>query len=244
MKILDDEFTDSLKEISEEYGFKFDNNVYNNLTLYKELLISWNEKMNLTNITDNYEIIIKHFVDCMELSKYITDKDLVIDVGTGAGFPGMVLAICFNDKLNITLLDSLNKRLIFLEEVKSKLNLKNVNIIHERAEEGAHKKEYREKFDTVVSRAVAPLNNLLEYTSGYLKINGKGLFMKGDNYNEEINNSKNALDTLNCKINNIYNYKLILEDEEYKRSIIEVKKTNMLNLKYPRNFGQMKKKPL
>lgn len=245
MKIIsDDNFKNELKRISNEYGFEFEEVVYDKLTKYKELLVEWNEKINLTNITDNYEIIIKHFIDCMHIIKYIKYNDKVIDVGTGAGFPGMVIAICMNDKINITLLDSLNKRLIFLEEVKNKLNLKNVRIVHERAEEGAHKEEYREKFDIVVARAVASLNNLLEYTIGYIKVSGIGLYMKGNNYKEEIDISKKAFLTLGCSIKNIYDYELETDNEKYNRSIIEIEKKEILSNKYPRNYGQMKKKPL
>ncbi|MBR1883528.1 MAG: 16S rRNA (guanine(527)-N(7))-methyltransferase RsmG [Clostridia bacterium] len=151
MKIISNEnFENELKNIAKEYDFELSDSVCRNLKIYKELLIDWNQKMNLTNITENYDIIIKHFIDCMQLLKYIDEKDKVIDVGTGAGMPGMVIAICFEDRLNITLLDSLNKRLIFLEEVKKTLGLKNVTIVHTRAEEGAHETEYREKFDVVV----------------------------------------------------------------------------------------------
>ena len=245
MKIISNEnFENELKNIAKEYDFELSDSVCRNLKIYKELLIDWNQKMNLTNITENYDIIIKHFIDCMQLLKYIDEKDKVIDVGTGAGMPGMVIAICFEDRLNITLLDSLNKRLIFLEEVKKTLGLKNVTIVHTRAEEGAHETEYREKFDVVVSRALASLNNLLEYTSGYLKVNGKMLFMKGNNCLEEIDSAKNAMNILNCKLNNIYNYDLKTQTEELSRSILEIIKYKNLLDKYPRNFGQMKKKPL
>ena len=127
------------------------------LAEYKDMLLEWNEKMNLTAITDEYEIIVKHFVDCLECTKVIKDEKNIIDVGTGAGFPGMVLAIYYKDK-NFTLLDALNKRLIFLQEVVNKLGLKNVKIVHARAEEIARTEEYKEVYDASVSRAVANLS--------------------------------------------------------------------------------------
>jgi len=130
------------------------------LAEYKDMLLEWNEKMNLTAITDEYEIIVKHFVDCLECTKVIKDEKNIIDVGTGAGFPGMVLAIYYKDK-NFTLLDALNKRLIFLQEVVNKLGLKNVKIVHARAEEIARTEEYKEVYDASVSRAVANLPVLL-----------------------------------------------------------------------------------
>ncbi len=245
MKIIDDEeFKDTLKNEALKYDFDLENSVINNLTIYKELLVSWNEKMNLTNITDNYEIIIKHFIDCLECTKYINEKDLVIDIGTGAGFPGMVIAIFFKDKLNITLMDSLNKRLVFLNEVKERLNLKNINIVHARSEEASCNEIYRQKFDVTVSRAFAKLNELVEYTSGFLKVSGKCLFMKGDNYKLELENSKNAFNILNLKLENIYEYELKLENEVYNRVILELKKIKDTPKNYPRMYTKIKKNPL
>lgn len=245
MKIISDEnFENELKLIAEEYGYILNDNVCHNLNIYKKLLVEWNEKMNLTGITENYEVIIKHFIDCLECTKYIDEKEKIIDVGTGAGFPGMVIAIYFEDKLDITLLDSLNKRLIFLEEVKKQIGFKNIKIVHDRAEDAAHKLEFREKFDKVVARAVAPLNNLLEFTSGYIRKNGTCLFMKGDSFREEVESSKNAIKILNCKISNIYEYNLKLNDEQYNRVILDIQKNNLTPKSYPRSYGKIKKNPL
>ena len=245
MKIISNEdFEKELKEIALEYGFELDKEVCKNLRIYKELLVEWNEKMNLTGITENYEVIMKHFIDCLNCVKYIDENKKVIDVGTGAGFPGMVIAIYFKDKLDITLLDSLNKRLIFLEEVKKAIGFKNLKIVHERAEEGAHKEEYREKFDIALARAVASLNNLLEYTSGYVLKNGKCLFMKGDNYDDELESSKNAFCILKCKLLKKYEYSFKVNDAEYNRVILEINKQDVLPKSYPRNFGKIKKNPL
>ncbi len=215
----------------------------NNLEMYKTLLLEWNEKMNLTAITDEYEIIIKHFVDCLECTKVIKDEEKIIDVGTGAGFPGMVLAIYYKDK-KFTLLDALNKRLIFLQEVVNTLKLDNVEIIHGRAEEVARKEEYKEQFDASVSRAVAQLPVLLEYTSPFIKVNGKCIVMKGDNVEDEVKLSSNALNTLKLKIVDRFNYNYMINNEEYNRSILKINKIGNTPQKYPRNYGQIKKKPL
>lgn len=212
--------------------------------LYKDLLLTWNEKINLTAIVDEYEIIMKHFIDCLELVKYIGAEDKVIDVGTGAGFPGIVIAIYFDGKMNITLLDALNKRIQFLDEVINKLELENVTLVHGRAEESAKKIDYREKYDIVVSRAVASLPVLLEYEVPYIKLNGKCLIMKGDNVETEIKNSKRALDILSCKINHTFVYRYQVYDEEYTRTILEIQKYRKTDNKYPRNNGQIKKNPL
>lgn len=213
------------------------------LCMYKDLLIEWNEKMNLTAITDEYEIIVKHFVDCLECTKVIKDEKNIIDVGTGAGFPGMVLAIYYENK-KFTLLDALNKRLIFLQEVVNKLGLKNVKIVHGRAEEIAREEEYKETFDASVSRAVANLPVLLEYTSPFVKVNGKCVVMKGDSVEEEVKISSNALNILKLKIINRYDYSYIVNNEEYNRVILSIEKRGNTPQKYPRNYGQIKKKPL
>ena len=151
------DFKLSLKEEAKKNGLELTDSMLDKFEIYKDLLLLWNEKINLTAITDEYEIIMKHFIDCLEIVKYIKNGENIIDVGTGAGFPGLVIAIYFEDKVNITLLDALNKRLIFLQEVIEKLHLKNIKIVHGRAEEIPRKQEYRECYDIVVSRAVANL---------------------------------------------------------------------------------------
>ena len=243
-----DVFIKTLKEEALKINIMLDNEQLIKFYEYKELLLEWNDKMNLTAITEDYDIIIKHFIDCLQCTKYIkTDKNninKIIDVGTGAGFPGIIIAIYFDDLINITLLDSLNKRLIFLEEVKNKLQLNNIYIVHKRAEEGAHEIKYRENFDYVVSRAVSYLNVLLECTVAYLKVGGECIFLKGDNVNEEIKESKNALNILKCKKIDVYKYLLNLNNEEFKRNILIIKKYSKTDEKYPRSYGKIKKLPL
>lgn len=240
---MKNDFINILKKEAKNRNIELTDKALERFELYKNLILEWNEKMNLTAITDEYQIIMKHFIDCLEITKYMSGNEKVIDVGTGAGFPGIVIAIYF-ENINITLLDSLNKRLIFLEEVVKNLNLKNVNIVHARAEEFAHKDEYRNKYDLVVSRAVANLSNLLEYDVGYLKLNGKLLLLKGDNVNDEINTSKNTFNVLGCKIQNIYDYEYDVNGEIFNRKVLEIKKLKNTPEKYPRNYGKMKKNPL
>ena len=238
------DFKECLYNEALKIGIELNDKQLEQFKKYKELLIEWNNVMNLTAITDDYEIILKHFIDCLEIVKYIPKSSKVIDIGTGAGFPGVVISIYFEDKITVTLLDSLNKRIDFLNEIISKLNLKNIQAIHARAEEYAHKEEYRECYDIAVSRAVAPLNILLEYDTPYIKINGKALLLKGNNLDEEIKKSKNALSILNSRISNIYKYNYSVNDEVYSRNILEITKLKDSPKKYPRNYGKIKKNPL
>ena len=240
----DNSFENKLKKEALNIGIELDLKQLNRFKKYMELLIEWNEKMNLTAITDEYQIIMKHFIDCLEVVKYINKGDKIIDVGTGAGFPGIVIAIYFDNNIEMTLLDSLNKRITFLSEVVDKLDLQNIKLTHGRAEEYAHDKEYRSKYDLVVSRAVASLDVLLEYDIAYLKLGGKALLLKGNNAENEINYSKKAFDILGCKVSNNYNYSYKVEEELYNRTIIEIEKKEETKNKYPRSYGKIKKNPL
>ena len=243
--LTDEEFITTLIQECKKQNIELDETKAQALKQYKELLVEWNEKMNLTAITEDYEVIIKHFVDCLECTHLITNEKKIIDVGTGAGFPGMPLAIYY-PQIEFTLLDGLNKRLIFLEEVVNKLGLKNVKIVHARAEEAARNEDFFESFDAVVSRAVANLPVLLEYTSPYVKVNGKCIVMKGDNAQEELELAKNAMNIL--KLKNIkekeYKYSYSIDNEEYNRTILYIEKIGNTPNKYPRNYGQIKKKAL
>lgn len=214
------------------------------LEKYRELLIEWNKKMNLTAITDNEEVWIKHFEDSLECVKYIKEGDKIIDIGTGAGFPGLVIAIFFEDKVKVTLLDALNKRMTFLSEVVNQLGIKNVSIVHARAEEYAHKQEFREQYDVVLTRAVAKLNVLMEYTIPYLKVGGKAVYMKSVNLNDEIETSKKAEKLLYLKNNGVHEYMLEVKEEKIYRSIVEYTKLKDTDTKYPRMFSKIKSNPL
>lgn len=238
------QFTKVLHKKTMNMGLNLTEKQLKKFEKYKDILIEWNEKINLTAITDDYEIIMKHFIDCLEIVKYIETGSKIVDIGTGAGFPGIVIAIYFDGDVDITLLDALNKRLVFLQEVVNELELKKVTIVHGRAEDMAHKEEYREQYDIAVSRAVANLSVLLEYDTPYIKVNGKCLLMKGDKVKEELKEVKKALEILNCKVNNNYIYKYNVNEEEYTRNILEIKKYNNTPKKYPRTYGKIKKSPL
>lgn len=207
---------------------------------YMNLLLEWNEKINLTAIIEPREIILKHFVDSLTIAKYIKDDEKLIDVGTGAGFPGIPLSIV-KENTDIVLLDSLNKRINFLEEVKENLKLENITTIHGRAEEFGKNKKERETYDIATSRAVAPLNILLEYLLPLVKVGGKAICMKGSNI-EEIENAKNALEILGGKIEKIE--EITLPNSDIKRNIIIVKKVKNTPLKYPRKPGTPSKEPI
>lgn len=238
----------NFKEVLKAEAFKMnivlDDKMLEKFEMYKNLLVEWNEKINLTSITDDYEVIMKHFVDSLEIVKYINKNENIIDIGTGAGFPGIVIAIYFDSNVNITLLDALEKRLNFLSEVIQKLGLKKITLLHGRAEEIGNDIIYREKFDVAISRAVSSMNILLELSIPLVKVNGRCLLLKGTKVREEINSSKTALEKLNSKINNDFTYEYKVNDEVYERHIIEVKKSQITNKKFPRNYGQIKKKPL
>lgn len=227
------EYSSSIKVmLSEEQKVMF----YN----YMNILLEWNQKINLTTITKPEDIIIKHFIDSLTVLKYIKNEKInIIDIGTGAGFPGIPIKIV-NDLNNITLLDSLNKRIVFLQNVINELKLKDIVAVHSRAEEYI-KLEKREIYDIAVSRAVANMSTLLEYLLPYVKINGICICMKGPNIEEELENSKKALSILGGKIVNIDNFEL---PDGSKRNIIIVKKIKNTPMKYPRINNKPLKEPI
>ena len=208
---------------------------------YYQLLIEWNEKMNLTAITEPTEVAIKHFYDSITFLFHtdIEECGKVIDVGTGAGFPGIPLKIMRPD-IQLTLLDSLNKRLIFLQEVCDNIGI-DAEIIHKRAEEGGRDKNLREKFDIATSRAVANMNTLSEYLMPFVKVKGKMVAMKGKNGAEELENAKGAIKTLNGEIVKCDEFLLPNGDE---RTIIVVNKKSHTPMQYPRQGGKIKNNPL
>lgn len=230
------EFKEILKK--QEKLTKLSEEQIDNYYKYMELLIEWNQKMNLTAITEPKEIIEKHFIDSLTILPYINENSKIIDVGTGAGFPGIPVKIA-NSSLKITLLDSLNKRITFLEKVISELQLKNIEAIHGRAEE--YIKEKREKYDIAVSRAVAELPTLLEYLLPYVKLGWKCICMKGPKAVEEIEKSKKALGILGGKIEKIENIKI---NDEMERNIVIITKVKNTPAKYPRKAGKPGKEPI
>lgn len=214
---------------------------YGQFYAYMELLIEWNEKMNLTAITDPKEIILKHFVDSLTIAKYVKEDKSIIDMGTGAGFPGIPIKIYRKD-VKVVLADSLNKRIKFLDEVIDKLKLENVETIHCRAEELGKNKQYREKFDYATSRAVANLSTLSEYLMPFVKLNGKCIFMKTIEVEEELEKAKKAIKTLGGKIEKVDKFEI--PESDLGRSIIIVKKEKITPNKFPRKPGTPAKEPL
>ena len=208
---------------------------------YMNLLIEWNKKINLTAIIEPDEIILKHFVDSLTISKYISDGTRVVDVGTGAGFPGIPLKI-YRQDLEITLLDSLQKRINFLDEVIRELNLERIETVHSRVEDFGKDKKYREKFDISTSRAVANLATLSEYLLPLVKIGGKVISMKGSLIEEELENSKNAIKILGGEIERVDEFDL--PNSDISRNIILIDKVKETPNKYPRKAGEPSKKPL
>jgi len=210
---------------------------------YYDLLMEWNKVMNLTGITEYEDVITKHFIDSLSIVKAIDVNDIsnVIDVGTGAGFPGIPIKIAF-PHINITLLDSLNKRIKFLNDVIDGIGLKCITAIHGRAEEYAKKKEYRERYDLCVSRAVANLASLSEYCIPYVKIGGQFISYKSGLIDEELNLSKNAIRTLGGKINCIVKFNL--PETDISRSLVIINKIKKTEYRYPRKSGLPTKEPL
>lgn len=236
-----EEFFEKMQEKSKDLGIHFSVEQLEQFFEYMKLLIEWNEKMNLTAITDPDEIIFKHFIDSITILKEIKDNSKLVDVGTGAGFPGIPLSI-MKPTLKITLVDSLNKRLIFLQEVVKELELKNIEIIHARAEELGQNKEYREMFDVATSRAVANLSTLSEYLIPLVKINGKVISMKASGAQNEINEARKAIKVLGGSIEKIEEFNLPQTD--IGRTIIVIKKKEKTNRKYPRKSGIPSKDPI
>lgn len=230
------EFIESLKQLNIEIT----SDQLNQLELYYELLVEWNNKINLTGITEHNEVYLKHFYDSLTICRNINlnEVDSLADVGTGAGFPGMVIKILFPN-LKVDLIDSLGKRIVFLNDVVNKLKLQKISIINARAEEYAVKN--REKYDIVTARAVAPLNILLEYCIPLVKNKGYFIPLKA-NCDEEINRIKNATKLLDCEIDKIDKFKLPKENST--RTIIKFKKKNITSNKYPRRYSEIKKNPL
>lgn len=231
-----------LVDYGHKIGIELDSVMLSRFEIYMKLVLEWNEKINLTSITDRDEFIVKHFCDCLTVIKSIEAPQgaKIIDIGTGAGFPGIPLLIVRSD-IKLTLLDSLNKRLVFINDyVLKELDLK-AEVVHGRAEELSKKDEYRENYDIAVSRAVANLSSLTEYCLPFVKVGGKFSSMKGPNVESELESATSAIETLGGKVSGIDSY--VLPDSS-ERNIVLIDKIKNTPQKYPRRGVKISKYPL
>ena len=236
-------FCENLKELAAKIKIELDERQLEQFEIFYKLTVEWNEKINLTAITEEREFILKHLIDSLTLwdeEKFFSAKK-IIDVGTGAGFPGVPLKI-FKPNLEIILMDSLNKRVEFLKKVVAELDLKNVTCLHGRAEDFAREKNFREQFDLATSRAVARLNILSEYCLPFVKVGGTFAALKGKQFQEEISEAGNAVKILGGgKINFVEKKLPTLPDV---RAVIYIEKEKITPKKFPRNVGIPTKRPL
>lgn len=210
---------------------------------YYEMLIEWNEKVNLTAITEKNEVYLKHFYDSITPGLYddFTKLETICDVGAGAGFPSLPLKICY-PHLQVTIIDSLQKRIHFLQQLIDRLQLTNVHLVHSRAEDAGQELKYREQFDVVTARAVARMTVLSEYCLPFCKKGGHFIALKGSSASEELSAAKNAIHTLGGEVTKVESFHLPLERSE--RSVIWIKKINNTPKKYPRQAGTPNRKPI
>ena len=236
-----DEFILKFKEEAQRNEIiDIDNKKIKQLYDYMKNILKWNEVINLTAIKDENEFIMKHFIDSLTILKYINENSKMIDIGTGAGFPGMPIKLV-KPNLDITLVDSVNKKINVLKDITEKMSIQKINLIHSRIEDIANQKEYREQFDYVTSRALSNITTLSEYMLPFLKINGEAICMKGPNFEGELENSKKAIDLLGGKIDTIDKLNI---DNELERNIIIIKKVRTTPKIYPRGKGKPLKEPL
>lgn len=231
-----------LKNACNDLNLKIDDNQIDEFLKYKQLLLEWNEKINLTAITDDKEIILKHFVDCLTVCKFIDfNNKTFIDVGTGAGFPALPIKI-FCKSSAPTLLDSLNKRINFLKTVGNELNLQNITYIHSRAEDAGQDISFREKYDFCVSRAVANLSVLAEFDLPFVKVGGYFIALKGPLLDNEIIDANKAITTLGGIIEKVETIKIPFTDIEHK--LVFIKKLRQTPKQYPRKAGKVSRNPI
>lgn len=224
-----------------EIGIKLSETQIKQFELFYELLIEKNKVMNLTGITDYDEVLEKHFIDSLAINSFEKISGKIIDIGTGAGFPGIPLKIAFPE-IEIVLLDSLNKRIKFINEVINELNLEKITTIHGRAEDYAQNIEYREKFDFCVSRAVANLATLSEYCLPFVKVDGKFISYKSGEIDNELEQSKRAIGILGGQIYHVNKFELPNNNDG--RSFVSIKKIKNTSKKYPRKAGLPSKEPI
>lgn len=232
-----------LKKGIEEFGLIADDKMLDRFRIYRELLAEWNRKMNLTGIDDEKGTYIKHFLDSVSAvtGGYIKDGMSIIDVGTGAGFPGVPLKVCL-ENTKVTLLDSLNKRINFLQEVCNQLELEDVEFIHGRAEDFGKNPDYREQYDIATARAVAGLPILMEFCVPFIKVGGYFVCLKGPNADLELEESKKAMEVLGIEF--VEKLDIKLPETDLNHNILVFKKISETPSKYPRKAGKPAKSPI
>lgn len=230
-----------LKKALIKYNIEFIDDDIDKLILFENKLLIENKTHNLTSITDDDGVLYKHFVDSLLPLNLLKNGTNIIDIGCGGGFPSIPLCIIRKD-INITAVDSTNKKINFVNSIKNSLNLENLIPKCARIEDLANHPDYREHFDYVISRAVAPLNTLIEYSAPFLKDGGKIIAYKGSNYLDELNTSKNALKLLNCTLLEVKNYHI--DEINANRSVIIIQKSGKIPAKYPRKQNKPRISPL
>lgn len=237
------DYFDILDVATHKEGLNLNQQQYNNFIKYKDMIKEWNQKINLTAITEDEDIIKKHFIDSIKIFKFqeLKEAKKVIDIGTGGGFPGIPIKIV-KDDLKITLLDSLKKRITFLDEVVNELDLKDVETIHGRAEDFARDKKYREQYDVAVSRAVANMTVLSEFCIPFVKKGGYFVALKGPSIKEELNEAQKAIKLLGGKLQDIREVEI--EGSDLRHNLVIIEKVKETPKGYPRKAGIVTKKPL
>lgn len=232
---------DKLEKTLNKYSINCEKDCITKLIQFNNQMLKYNKTHNLTSITDEDGVLYKHFLDSLLPINLFKENSQIIDIGCGGGFPSVPLAI-INSKLNILAIDSTKKKTDFVEMAKNTLNIHNLSVKNARIEDIAHSQDYRESFDTVISRAVAPLNTIIEYSAPLLKIGGQIIAYKGSNYKEELNEAENALKILNCRISDIKKYHI--DEIDADRVAIIIEKMDKTPNKYPRPQNKPRLQPL
>lgn len=234
------QFQETFKQECQKNNIEFNEKKSELFYQYMNLILQWNEKINVTAIKNEKEFIVKHFVDSLTVSGFVDNSKRILDIGTGAGFPGIPLKI-YHSNVEFTLIDSINKKITVLKDVIEQLHLNKIEALHIRAEELAKDANYRECFDVVTTRAVSNLATISEYMLPFVKIGGKAICMKGPNVEQELVDSKNAIKLLGGEIEQI---KKININDELERNLIVIKKISATDKKYPRGQGKSVKEPI
>lgn len=234
------EFQNIFKEECYKNKIEFKENVSEKFYQYMNLILEWNEKINVTAIKEEKEFIVKHFIDSLTICGFIKESNRVLDIGTGAGFPGIPIKL-YHSNIDATLIDSVNKKITVLNDVIEKLKLEKIEALHIRAENLAKDLNYRESFDIVTTRAVSSLATISEYMLPFVKVGGKAICMKGPNIEQELEEAKKAIKLLGGEIEDIHKIQI---NDEFERNIIIIKKINKTDKKYPRGQGKPAKEPI